>query len=410
MRVRELLAANAFCLLALTIVGCKAVEQPVGEYGAHVRPEKPSSDLPHPAGSHSESAAGTDAAPLSDAGTSSPEIEDAAFSSPTDAGPLNGGPSTWLPPMLLDAGVSSTPSNVACTVIEAQRRRLDMYLMVDSNITVSATGVWEVMTDGITRFVGDQRSSGTGVGIRYFGYTCDPGEYAQPTVDVDVLPKNASAIIASTRARRWSASPMLPALQGAITFDRTRARLHPEAKQVVALVSDGFAQDFTCPYSTQQLADAAHDGVIGFPSIETHVIAVGVNTTVSQPLDQLIEFLGAFNAIADAGGSGQAVTTEITGDAAGFSEALQRVRRNAMPCEFAAPNAVALGDFGVARFPIATELPRVTNERGCDSQQGWYYAIESSPTPVTLCPATCDWLREADDHAIGLLTGCAAKP
>jgi hypothetical protein len=288
----------------------------------------------------------------------------------------------------------------------AVSRRLDMYLMVDSNITVAATGIWEVMTDGIGRFVSDPRSKGTGVGIRYFGNSCDAKEYAVPSVEVADLPNNAIAIINSTRARRWSASPMLPALEGAIMHQKDRAKDFPDAKQVVALVSDGVSQDFTCLYSTQSLAEAARDGLIGVPSIETHVIAVGVNTTVSQPLDDLIARLGAFNAIADAGGTGQAVTTDITGDAAAFGEALQRLRRNALPCEFEAPSGAALGTFGVARFPIAQELPYVPNERSCGTRQGWYFAAESAPTPVTLCQATCDWLREAEDHEIGLLRGC----
>lgn len=404
MRVRELLAANAFCLLALTCVSCARVEQPVGEYTEHDRPARPDPEPPRPAGSRSEQQAGSAGSPLTDAALSTGSDDAAEV---PEAGEPTTGPSTRLPPVLLDGG-PSTPSNPACPVNfeAAERRRLDMYLMVDSNITVAATGIWEVMTDGIGRFVNDPRSKGTGVGIRYFGNTCDASEYAEPSVDVDLLPKNATAIISSTRERRWSASPMLPALEGAVMHQKSRARTYPDAKQVVALVSDGFSQDFTCLYSTQSLAEAARDGLAGIPSVETHVIAVGVNTTVSQPLDELIQRLGAFNAIADAGGSGQAVTTDITGDAAAFGEALQRLRRNALPCEFEAPSGVPLGGFGVARFPIFQELPYVPNERSCAGQQGWYYAIESSPTPVTMCPVTCDWLREAEDHEIGLLRGC----
>jgi hypothetical protein len=405
MRVRELLAANAFCLLALGLACCKRVEQPVGVYNQHERPARLNTEPAHPAGSTAEPEAGSTATPPEDAAAPWTAF-DASMPIAEDAGPPTG-PSTWLPPMLLDAGPSGSPNRPNCNVREATPRRLDMYLMVDSNVTVSATPVWEVMTDGISRFVVDPRSTGTGVGIRYFGNTCDSAEYAQPSVAVDVLPKNASAIILSTRARRWSASPMLPALEGAIQYQRARARLHPEAKQAVVLVSDGFTQDFTCQYSTQSLAEAARDGVVELPSVETHVVAVGVNTNVSQPLDSLIQWLGSFNAIAAAGGSGTAVTTDITGDAASFSEALQRVRRNAMPCEFEAPAGAMLGEFGVARFPNpAEELPLVANERSCGNGQGWYYASESAPTPVTLCKATCDWLRESDEHAIGLLLDC----
>jgi hypothetical protein len=407
MRVRELLAANAFCLLAMTCAGCARVEQPVGEYNSHDRPAHPSEELPDPMDMRPSREGGVSTSPLADAA-----ISDASTDPPEtslDSGQVDNSPSTWLPPpILLDAGPSSSGGGTMCKVLPvvAERRRLDMYLMVDSNITVAASGVWEVMTDGITGFVQDRRSSGTGVGIRYFGNTCVPRDYAQPSVEIDLLPANASDIVLSTRTRRWSASPMLPALDGAIMHQKERGRLHPDWKQVVVLVSDGFTGDFQCLYTTQGLAESARDALVGNPSVETHVIGVGVTTNVIQPLDQLIERLGAFNAIADAGGSVEAVTTDITGNATQFSEALQRVRRKAAPCEYRTPTGLTTTGYGLARYPLATELPRVSNERSCADQQGWYYAVESLPTPVTLCPATCDWLAGSDLNKIGMFTGC----
>lgn len=382
------------------------MEQPVGEYTQRDRPAKPAeNDEPEPSSPRGNVDAGMPATRPIDASTGSGSGPDSADPTPADAGSgVPTGPSTWLPPMLIDGGPSQTGCGVNYDV--AERRRLDMYLMVDSNVTVSATGVWEVMTDGISRFVNDPRSKGTGVGIRYFGNTCVATDYDTPDVEIDLLPKNANAIVTSTRARRWSASPMLYALEGALIHQKDRAQKYPQVKQVVALVSDGFSQDLTCIYSTQALADSAQGGFMVPPSVETHVIAVGVNTTVSQPLDDLIERLGAFNAIADAGGSGQAVTTSITGNSAEFADALQRVRRNALPCEYEAPTGAALGTFGVTRIPLADQLPYFANENACGSKQGWYFAAESQPTPVTMCPATCEWLREADDHQIGLLRGC----
>jgi hypothetical protein len=198
---------------------------------------------------------------------------------------------------------------------------------------------------------------------------------------------------------------MLPALVGGLSHQKMRARMHPEWKQIVVLVSDGFTQDITCLYSTQDLAEAARDGFNNDPPIETHVVGVGV-TTSNQPLDEIITRLGAFNAIASAGGSVEAITTGIGDDAAAFSEALQRVRRNAMPCEFSEPAGVATSQFRVARYPNADELRKVGNVDDCRGKQGWFYAIESAPTPVTLCPATCEWLRETEDHKIGLLLSC----
>jgi hypothetical protein len=408
MRVRELLAANAFCLLAVICAACGRVEQPVGEYsssGPTLQPEQPAQRP------REEDGAGGVAPPLTDAGPGEPISEPpASMSAAAGSGAL--GPAFWLPPMLLDAGPGgSTGEPMSCSVTPAERRRLDMYLMLDSNITLPATGVWEQMTAGLESFVNDPRSRGTGVGIRFFGLTCTASDYALPTIDVDILPQNAAPIVASIRTRPpWSASPMLPALEGGIDHQRRRARLHPEWKQVLVLVSDGFTQDITCLYTTQNLADSASDGYNGFPSVETHVIGVGVTTSVSQPLDELITRLGAFNTIADAGGSHQAITTAIGDDSAAFSEALQRVRRNASPCEYRAPAGVATSEFRVARFPNGEELQRFANERSCGDAQGWFYAIESLPTPVTLCPATCDWMRQADERQIGIVLGCSTSP
>ncbi|HKP62445.1 MAG TPA: vWA domain-containing protein [Polyangiales bacterium] len=405
MRVRELLAANAFCLLAaIAVAACARVEQPVGEYST----DEPALQPAQPTPPKREEIAGNGSI-LSDAGPQEPVMSDPPTGMATAGAP--GFPGFWLPPpILLDAGMpGSTTAPATCRVVEAERRRLDMYIMLDSNITLPATGVWEKMTEGLGSFVNDYRSRGTGVGVRFFGLTCTASDYDTPTVEVDVLPKNAEAITDSIRSRPpWSASPMLPALQGGITHQQRRAVKNPEAKQIVVLVSDGFTQDITCLYSTQNLADAASNGYNDDPSIETHVVGVGVTTQLSQPLDELITRLGAFNTIADAGGSRQAITTAIGDDATAFSEALQRVRRNAAPCEFNEPAGVATSEFGVARFPLAQELQRYRNRTDCGNKQGWYYAVESLPTPVTMCPATCTWLREADERQIGILLSCAS--
>lgn len=311
--------------------------------------------------------------------------------------------------MLLDAGMSGSSDATSCTpmVLTAERRRLDMYIMLDSNITLPATGVWEKMTAGLGMFVSDSQSNGTGVGIRYFGLTCDAVDYANPSVDVDILPQNASAIMDSIRNRPpWSASPMLPALEGGVMHQRARARRYPEWKEIVVLVSDGFTQDVTCPYTTPDLADAAKEGLVGFPSIETYVIGLGATTSINQQFDELLTRLGAFNQIASAGGSTSAITTGITDGAPAFNAALQRVRRNALPCEYRAPAGVATSEFGVARFPARDVLTRFKNESDCGDSQGWYYAIESLPTPVTMCPATCEWLRESDERQVGIWMGC----
>jgi hypothetical protein len=314
--------------------------------------------------------------------------------------------------MLGDAAASPPPviEPGGCTFtapLEAERRRLDMYIVMDSNITLPATGLWERTTQGLRMFVDSGSSQGLGVGIKYFGVECDPAPYAEADVEVNLLPGNATKLSKSTSLRRLNASPMLPALQGGIRHARERARNNPEWKQIVVLVSDGFTQDLTCQYTAQDLENAARAGLLGLPSIETHVIGVGVTTSVA-PLDEWITRFGAFDDIAQAGGSRQALTTDINADATVFSEQLQSVRREAQPCEYAAPQAVPIDQFGVARWGVGDEVPRVTSALACRNLQGWYYSPTRSTYPVVMCNATCDWLREADDHSVVMLAGCPA--
>jgi hypothetical protein len=409
MRVRELLAANAFCLLAVTSAACKPVEQSIGEYSFDegVRgPELPDVLQPTPAADAGEGVSFTDGAMLP------PPVLDPDPTTSTIPEPTNepgSRPSFGLPPVSsADAGMMPVPpEGNDCTVQArpATRRRLDMYLMIDNNSTLAASRAWDDITTGLGGFVKDVRASGTGVGVRYFGDSCQSEEYEEPTIDIDVLPSNAERIIDSMRDRRWTASPMLPALQGGIAHQRDRAREHPEWKQIVVLISDGLTQDLQCLYTTQGLADAARAGLLVYPSVETHVIGVGVTTSISQPLDAFITRIGSYNAIASAGGSGEAHLTDITDDGSDFQRKLHEVRRRATPCEFEAPPGLATSEFGVARYPLAEELNYYTSERACGSRHGWYFNLRSQ-TPVTLCPTSCDWLTESDDNEIALLISC----
>ena len=408
MRVRELLAANAICLLALTGAACSRFEQPLGSYTPD-RAGEGSIDLPPTAPPES----GTTGSTSGEGGFPGPVIDLDASSAPMPtAGATGMRPSFgWPPPQLADGGMPPEAATECVTekVVGAKRRRLDMYLMVDNNSTLPVSGAWEDVTAGLDMFVDDELAAGTGVGIRYFGSSCNAIEYAEPTIDVGLLPANARAIRSSTKARRWTASPMLPALEGGLRFARTRSEDHPEWKQIVVLVSDALTQDFTCLYTTANLAESARDGYQGSPSIETHVIGVGVRTEFSDPLDELITRIGAYNTIASAGGSKSAILTNIGDDGSAFRDALHTVRRRATPCEFETPSNVASSEMGVIRFPLAEEVPALPSGDSCGREQGWFYATESLPYAVTLCPATCTWLAESDANQIALRLPCSAE-
>jgi hypothetical protein len=396
MRVGQLLALQAICLLAVAIAACTPVDQPLAELiGESARLEP-------------DSAGSSPAPPRSDAGEMEPMPPRPAGAGaggsaarPNDGQPA--APETEPPQEFLP----DNPNSCTDGIISPERRRLDMYILMDSNITLPGIGLWELVTSGLNMFVESSIPSATGVGIRYFGLECDPAAYEEADVDVELLSENAAAISRSTALRRFTASPMLPALQGGINYARARAIEYPDWKQVVVLVSDGFTQDFMCPYTPDDLQAAAADGYFGLPAVETHVVGVGARVNV-EGLDEFVARFGAFNDIARAGGSEVSTQVERTDDPAAFMEALLSVRRRAQPCEFRAPEGVPIDQFGVWRYSLADEVPRVANAERCRDAQGWYYDRRAAPFAVSLCPQTCGWLRESDEHELRYLLGCAA--
>lgn len=394
MRAGQLLALQAICLLAAASAACAPVEQPLGVVigeSARVEPEDSAAEPPH---------SGADAA---EAMEPPPAATGAGGSA---ARPNAGEPSTPEPEPPQEF-LPDNPNNCTDGVISPERRRLDMYILMDSNITLPGIGLWELVTSGLNMFVQTPPPSPTGIGIRYFGLECDPAAYEMPNVNVELLPDNAEAISRSTALRRFTTSPMLPALQGGINYARARSIENPDWKQVVVLVSDGFTQDFACPYTPDDLQAAAADGYFGSPAVETHVVGVGARVNV-EGLDEFVERFGAFNDIARAGGSELATQVERTDDPAAFTEALLSVRRRAQPCEFRAPEGVPIDQFGVWRYSLADEVPRVANAERCRDAQGWYYDRRAAPFAVSVCPQTCGWLRESDEHELRYLLGCAA--
>jgi hypothetical protein len=108
MRAAQLLAVGVFCLLASSIAGCGRVVQPVGEYAAEE--VRAGSGTLH-AGRGGNIGGGGAGGEPADAGTG------------MDAGP----------PL-------SSDDKCTFTSLTTERHRLDLYLMIDSNITLAPTG------------------------------------------------------------------------------------------------------------------------------------------------------------------------------------------------------------------------------------------------------------------------------
>jgi hypothetical protein len=409
MRPLQLLAIAALCPLAAMALGaCERIVQPVGAYEGAPRPIRPADTLKPDAHVMQATAPGSTSAPLAGRGENS--TPEASIDGPLpDSGSADSAIS--LPPLdpVPDAGGELVPRSEACSptaMLRAERPRLDMYIVMDANITLPFTGAWEFATTGLQQFVADKRSQGIGIGLRLFGLECDADVYdTNPTVEVDLVSKTASDIIKQTSQRiNFSASPMLPALQGGIRHQRKRAMNLPNTKQIVVLLTDGIAQDVTCYYTEQAVEMAAHDGFSGSPAIETDVIGFGLPSTPSQVANDILARFLPLTTIAEEGG-GKAQTLDSGEDASMMNEALQRVRRAAQPCEYLVPRGPDPTKLILVWSP-GGEVPKVDNASSCGRREGWHFDVASDPKRMVLCPTSCGTLQASDTLNAQLFVGC----
>jgi hypothetical protein len=303
------------------------------------------------------------------------------------------------------------PDGCEFTTAPAAGRRLDMYLMVDGIITQSITGAWDNVRRGIMAYVGDARAAGTGVGLRVFGLQCSAQSYAMPDAEVDLLPGNAEAVRDALPRIPFNASPMLPALQGAILHARSRAGWYPEWRQIVVMITDGFP-DPTCFSGREEVLTAAQDGLAGgagAPPVPTYVIGVR-EPSIPNPFDPLAE-LGLvddeLDMLASAGGTTAARHSNISEPPQTLADALLEIQRDAEPCEYAVPEGV-----DPAQWTLSVDhggsppllLPRVAGADGC-ADGGYYFDQPDTPGWAIACPRSCQQIKASGRRALSL-SGC----
>jgi hypothetical protein len=405
MRPQQLLALAALCPPAFSfglfgwlgcLGGCARVTHQVGEYNAT-----------------QVATAGTGAQISAGSGSSNGQAGTGTTATAShDAGALVSGQRP------ADAAVNVPSTDGKCTwkVQSAQRHPLDMYILMDGNVTLTL-GLWQLATRGLRDFANDPRSAGLSAGLRFYGTDCDWQAYdTRPTLDNGLLPGAAPAWDNALRnANSLQASEMLAALKGGIHHQANRVMIDAASKHIVVVITDGFAQDLpvcTTTYTPSDVAAMARAGLTQTPSIETHVIELDAfppNTPLTN--NPLANAFQGFDTIAADGGSGSVLHTDPTNVPGSVNEDLQAVRRKAQPCDFARPDQIDKDRVGVALLPSSGsgEIPRVGIAANCGGRDGWYYDDASQPTRIFICPATCSLLRTDDTHSISLLVGCAPK-
>jgi hypothetical protein len=310
-----------------------------------------------------------------------------------------------------DAGWSGCLS----AVLPAPRKRLDLYLVVDINISLPLTGAWELMTNGLLDYVSDERAAGTGVGVDFFGVLppvsgddCEAASFAPPAVAVAELPGNTVAIRTSVRRLiPLQGSPMLPALEGALEYTRERAAAFAtEAEQAVVLITDGFV-DLACGSDVRSVSQVAGAEMRRFPAVPTYVIALDV-PSLADLLDPLQRF-EPLDAIAREGGTTRARRIDIEDPSSALVADLLDIQRDAEPCAYpipeelsGAPEALRLDLEQGGPGEAAVALARVDTSSDCGD--GYYFDDERSE--AKLCASTCELVKARADARLTWSTRC----
>ena len=290
---------------------------------------------------------------------------------------------------------------------------LNLFVMFDKSSSQVGTK-WDAAKAGLAVFVNDPKSAGIRAALGFFPRApdgtavCDQRAYATPRVPFDVLPQNAGAITTAINQETpdGANTPIYPALGGAIlgALDQTRSR--PGEAGAVLLVTDGEPTgpaplcNGVNPEDAGEIAKIAQAGVGSSPQVRTFVIGLpGVSSSIA-------------NQIAVAGGTQQAFIVAGSNVQADFQVALEKVRGNALPCDYELPQKLADKSFAYDKVNVVyTKLGSPKGETlpqslGCSSGEGWRYDDAKTPTRIVLCGATCSRIKADGGGKVQVLLGC----
>jgi hypothetical protein len=303
----------------------------------------------------------------------------------------------------------------ASQAAKVQALGADLLFLLDTSYSMDFNLKWDSVSKAMLSFVGDSRFDGVGVGLQYFPgrATCDVMDYANLAVPVQPLPGNSSALSTSIMAQRMSGgTPTVPAIQGVLQVATQNATANPNRKQVIVLATDG-VPDNSCP------ADADMGSLPN--SIASVVQLVGAAAMQSPPVTTFVVGVGsqltALDAIAQAGGTQQALLVDTTTDVeSAFANALDEIRKKALDCEFAIPptDPGVVIDYTRVNVTFTEQTTQafvfVGDASGCAQapDTGWYYDNPTNPTKVVLCDQTCQRVRASADGEVDVVFGCAA--
>jgi hypothetical protein len=297
-----------------------------------------------------------------------------------------------------DGGASSDGCAVASD--EFAPAQLDLFVMLDVSESMRLNADrWGRVSSAIEAFVQSPDAEGLGVGIGYFGSSCNPNDYARPDVPIGVVPAIAPAILDSLdRQTPGSGRPTLPALQGALMYASQSVGTQTGHRPLIVLITDGAPQG--CNGDIAAVSRAAALGTVAIPQVLTHVLDVGD--------------VGMFDPVARAGGTEKARVAQTTEQ---IVDVLKEISGRKALCEFVLPATgrpgIDAGKLNVFVQPVrGTEslVVRVEGPESCDADSGGWYLDhgDGGQTSIVFCPATCS--RVTGTTRIRITLGCPDPP
>ncbi len=360
--------------------------------------------------------------------TSSPRGKGGAGGNKPDGSTTNGGAPGQggaAGGILMDAalGEGSMNADTACAAahVEATGLPLDLYLMVDRSGSMDNSTnptKWESQEAALTSFVNDPKSTGLFIAMNFFpmndDYTMSPScngtLYAMPKVQWGELPGAAPAIVSAIANQEPNGyfTPTADALNGVLKGARDRQLQQPLHVVAAVIVSDGEPCCYDPDWGTEKgctIEDANGIGAIaaqfaaGTPPVKTFAIYVDKLAT------------DVMTAIASKGGTG--APFDATGGAQDFIAALEKIKGQALGCEYKLPEADG-GKVNPALVDVEytpgtgspTKYPKVANQNACGSDVGWYYDDPANPQKLILCPVACEVVKKDDKGKLDILLGC----
>ena len=324
----------------------------------------------------------------------------------------------------LDASGHKMPtsdSSCAATTSATKLDPLNMIILFDRSKSMQDDAKWTTVTHALSGFLQSASSDALGISLGYFplDYICSRAQYTTPSAPLTVLPAGRAALVSNIQSQNpfvetYGGTPMLPALEGALTYAKGLAASDALRRNVVVMATDGYpegclaTEDGGAPNTIADVVSFVKGAAETVPKVKTFVIGVGSQLT-------------SLNGIAAAGQTGSAFLVDTVGTSTeeSFRQALDSVRRQAAACDFAIPASKEAIDFNNVNVvykesPSASEqfMGYVPTAADCATipagTKAWYYDDPKSPKRLNLCPSTCSAVQSeaVKDGVVSVQFGC----